>query len=331
MSAKEINLKPKDILFEEGDPSKNLYYLKRGAIRLFRRKGEGKIEIDTIRAGQVLGELAFFDGQARSASAEALVTCDLIEISRASLDETLSKFPDWLVTLTKTVASRLRAANNRIRILESLTTEYEVDKHGNRSKEYVFITTAELLRFCTAMLTVASRYGKNQTSEGIEISSGMLEKFASSILQVPSAKVLSLMELFKSVEVLKGDLMLTDIRFLDQLIHFINEQNLTPHEQRKDLTEAGFKALSLIIQNRAQAKPLADTIERLDLGPAVVKSGIALGSVQELQTQGLVKNISLVSANEILIDYDGSALMFSYRAFWLIQEIEKLNAQKRRN
>ena len=130
MSASEIQLKPKDILFEEGDQSKSMYFLKSGAVRIFKRKGDGKVEIETIRSGQVLGELSFFDGQPRSASAEALVACELVEISRAAMDKALQQAPDWLVTMIKTITSRLRATNNRLRILETVSTEYEVDKQG---------------------------------------------------------------------------------------------------------------------------------------------------------------------------------------------------------
>jgi CRP-like cAMP-binding protein len=330
MASKEITLKAKDILFEEGDQSKNMYLIKGGAIRIFKRKGEGKIEIETLRSGQVVGELSFFDGQARSASAEALVTTEVIEITRGALDAALSQAPEWLVTLIKTITSRLRGANNRIRILENISTEYDIDKHGNRTKEYTFITMSELLRFSTGLLTVASRYGKNQSSDGIEFSSGMLEKFGAQILQVPSAKVVSLIEVFKGVEILKGDLILTDIRFLDQLIHFLNDQNLTAHEKRQEISLNGFKILTSIVQNRAEAAPIADGVERLNIGPAIKAAAIPLSFAQELLDQGFIKNITLVSGEEVLVDYDGSNIIFMYRAFWLLTELEKLNIQKRK-
>jgi CRP-like cAMP-binding protein len=331
MPSKEITLKSKDILFEEGDQSKNMYLIKAGAIRIFKRKGDGKIEIETLRSGQVVGELSFFDGQTRSASAEALVTTEVIEITRAALDAALNQAPEWLVTLIKTITSRLRGANNRIRILENISTEYDIDKHGNRTKEYTYVTMSELLRFCTGLLTVASRYGKNQSSEGIEFSSGMLEKFGAQILQVPSAKVVSLIEVFKSVEILKGDLVLTDIRFLDQLIQFLNDQNLTAHEKRQEISLNGFKVLTSIVQNRGEAVSIADGIERLNIGPAIKIAAIPLSFAQELLDQGFIKNITLVSGEEILVDYNGSDIIFMYRAFWLLTELEKLNIQKRKN
>jgi CRP/FNR family cyclic AMP-dependent transcriptional regulator len=332
MSAKEVLLKPQEILFEEGDQSKNLYFVKKGVIRIFKRKSEGNIEIETVRNGQILGELAFFDGQPRSASAEALTSCELIEMSRAALDEALSKFPDWLVSLTKTVSSRLRVANNRIRLLESLSTEYETDKHGNRSREYVYVTTAEMLRFSTALLTVASRYGKNATTDGIEFSYPLLEKFAAQILQVSVSKVVSLVELFKSVEILKGDLFLTDIRFLDQFIQFLNDQNLGDPSKKQKLTDAGFLALTIMVQNRGKATPVPDSVLlKMNIAPFIKGTKLQVNQLQELFDQGFVKNISIQSVDEIIMSFDGTKDVFLYRTFWLISELDKLNEQKRRS
>ncbi len=330
MSAKEIQLKPQEPLFEEGDQSQNLYFLKKGMIRIYKRKAEGNIEIETIRPGQVIGEMAFFDGQPRSASAEALTSCELIEMSRVALDEALSKFPDWLVALTKTVSTRLRASNNRIRLLESLSTEFETDKQGNRSRDYVFLTTADLLKFSTALLAVASRYGKNATTDGIEFSSGMLEKFAGQMLQIPSSKVISLIELYKTVEILKGDLFLTDIRFLDQLLMYLNDQNLLQPDKKQRLSLRGFDALKIVVQNRAKAVPLADPILRLNIAPALKGTKLVPNNLQELLDQGFIKNILINSAEEIMVDFDGSKNVFLYRTFWLLTELEKLNESKRR-
>ena len=60
-------------------------------IRLFTRRGNTNIEIDTIRPGQILGELAFLDGNPRSLSGEALTECELVEISGPTFVDVLSK------------------------------------------------------------------------------------------------------------------------------------------------------------------------------------------------------------------------------------------------
>ncbi|MBS1959608.1 MAG: Crp/Fnr family transcriptional regulator [Bdellovibrionales bacterium] len=330
MGARELNLKPQDVLFEEGDQSKNLYFVKQGMIRIFKRKAEGNIEIDTVRAGQILGELAFFDDQPRSASCEALTSVTVIEISKTALDDAMAKLPEWFVSLTKTITSRLRTANNRIRLLESLSTEYETDKHGNRSREYVFVNTAELLRFCTAALTVAARYGKplGADSAQFEFSVGMLERFAG-ILQVPASKIISLIELFKKVEIFKDDLVLTDIKFLDQMIQFLNEQNILEPSKKRTLSELGFQALSALVKARPGAVPVNDKSQKVNMAAPLRAAKLQPSALQELYDHHFVASIMIVSSEEIWAEYEPIKNTFDYRTFWLLNELGKLNEQKR--
>src|SRR5690348_3714743 len=76
-----VKLKKGQLLFSEGENSRAMYFLKSGMIRIFKKKGDSSIEIDTVHSGQVIGELAFLDGNPRSASGEALTDCELNEIS----------------------------------------------------------------------------------------------------------------------------------------------------------------------------------------------------------------------------------------------------------
>ena len=331
MSAKEKTMKPQEILFEEGDRSTSLYYIKRGVIRIFKRKADGIIEIETLRAGQLIGELSFLDDQPRSASAEALTSAELIEISKSALEEAMSKLPEWFTSLTKTITSRLRAANNKIRLLESVSTEYEVDQRGNRSKEYTYINTSELLRFCTALLAVTSRYGKTSTEEGIQFPFDLLERFANQILQVHSSKVVSITELFKTVGIFKGDLFLSDIKFLDQLISFLNEQNLVAVEKKRTLSEKGFVALTALFQSRASGQMIDDKKMKLNIAPALKTANQDLTALQELLDQQFVSDIKIVNADEVNVEFNAAKNLFDYRAFSLISELGKMNEGKRKH
>ena len=63
LAPKVISLKKGELLFSEGEQSKAMYYLREGQIRVFKKKANSAIEIDTVRAGQIIGELAFLDGK----------------------------------------------------------------------------------------------------------------------------------------------------------------------------------------------------------------------------------------------------------------------------
>ena len=329
MSAKEIILKAGEPVFNEGDQSKSLYFVKRGVVRIFKKKGVGSIEIESIRAGQVLGELAFFDNQPRSASAEAITQVEMIEISKAALEDVTSKVPEWFSALIKTITSRLRNTNNKLRALEVVSTDYETDKYGNRSREFTFVNSSELLKFSTALLTVSSRYGK-QSPEGIEVSIPLLEKFASQILQIGSSKVVSLIEVFKTVKILSEDFKLIDIRFLDQLIQHLNDQNLVEPTKKRMLSENGFKALQLIENNRSKATKLSETLDQVNIAPLIPTVGLALNQVQELFDQSFLHAINMVSGNEAFAQYEPTKFTLEFKIYWLLNEVGKLNESKRK-
>jgi len=329
MSSKEITLKSGELLFNEGDQSKSLYFLKRGVVRIFKKKGIGSIEIETIRAGQILGELAFFDNNPRSASAEAVSQVELIEISKEALEDAVSKIPEWFSALIRTITARLRATNNRLRSLESLSTDYETDKFGNRSKEFTYVTSSELLKFCTALLIATSRYGK-PVNNGIEFNPQVLERFASQIMQVGSSKVYSLIEVFKNMKFIADEARLVDMKFIDQMIHFLNEQNLIEPNKKRTLSEFGYKVLQLIVENRQTATKVSDSVEQMNIAPILAKAGMPIAQAQELHDQGFLASINLVSGSEAVIQYDVNQFNLESRVFLMLKQISVMNESKRK-
>ncbi|HAR41840.1 MAG TPA: hypothetical protein DCS07_04300, partial [Bdellovibrionales bacterium] len=154
------HLKKGELLFAEGENSRAMYFLKTGMLRIFKKKGESHIEIDTIHSGQVVGELAFLDGNPRSASGEALTECDLVEVSGPVFQDVLTKMPDWLKILLKTVVARLRTASTRIRQLESASVAVDYsDKDGKRNSHYVYLSPIDVLKIASGILLVCARNG----------------------------------------------------------------------------------------------------------------------------------------------------------------------------
>src|SRR3954469_5730148 len=162
-------LKKGETLFAEGENSRAMYLIKSGMIRIFKKKGDSNIEIDTVRAGQILGELAFLDGNPRSASGEALTECELVEISGPTFQLVLGNMPDWLKLLLKTVVGRLRTASTRIRQLETASTAYDYsEKDGKRAAHYVYLSPNDVLKIASGLLLVASRNG-TAVGTGVDI------------------------------------------------------------------------------------------------------------------------------------------------------------------
>ena len=54
-------LKPGEVLFNEKEAADSLFIIQEGQIRLYLHKGKGYVEIGILRAGEVIGEMGYFD------------------------------------------------------------------------------------------------------------------------------------------------------------------------------------------------------------------------------------------------------------------------------
>ena len=85
-----------------------------------------KVEIATLQAGRTFGEMAVLDGERRSATCVAATDCNLLTLSKDSLDRMLLDVPATAAKVVRAVAislsRRLRMADGKL-----------VDRRGNSS------------------------------------------------------------------------------------------------------------------------------------------------------------------------------------------------------
>jgi len=107
---------PKDVrVFHEGDRSDACYIVRNGDLRVTREHSDGRaIALATLGPGDIFGELAMLDGEARSASVESLTDCDLLALPAADVRRLLASAPETTVKLVVALVRRLREANERI-------------------------------------------------------------------------------------------------------------------------------------------------------------------------------------------------------------------------
>lgn len=337
-------LRKGELLFNEGDTSRAMYLIKSGMIRLYKKKGDSQIELNTVRSGEILGELAFLDGNPRSASAEALTDSELVEISGPTFQAVLGGMPDWVKILLKTVVGRLRAASNRIRQLESASTSFDYsEKDGKRSAQYVYLSPTDVMKICSAILLVGSRNG-NAGSEGdVEIKAGLVIRYANQIMGVPAAKVTSMLDLLAGSEVVTvtsdGDqIVLKKADFLEQFIFYLNEQNLLDPSKRSDLKDRDFLVMSLIAKYLANyPKNDATGLSQVNIAEIRANEAALIGRepFRLEEVQGLVKlnymtNLTMKSASEGYVNLDAESFMHAYRLQKIVMGLAELNEQKRK-
>jgi CRP/FNR family transcriptional regulator, cyclic AMP receptor protein len=102
-------------VFHEGDRSDACYIVRAGDLRVTREHPDGRaIALATLGAGDIFGELAMLDGEARSASVETLSECELLALPAGDVRRMLQSSSEITVKLVVALTRRLREANERI-------------------------------------------------------------------------------------------------------------------------------------------------------------------------------------------------------------------------
>lgn len=118
MPIETTSFKPGEHLFHEGAESKSLFLIKVGRVSIQKAVKGGNIEIAQVGANQIIGEVGFFDQRPRSGDAVALSYCEAVEIPYDNLKPLFDPAPDYLKKIVTALASRLREADESIRVLK---------------------------------------------------------------------------------------------------------------------------------------------------------------------------------------------------------------------
>jgi len=111
-------------IFARGDTGDELFLIRRGAVRIVLPLSDRQSHhLGTFGRGAFFGEMAFLDGETRSANAVAFTDCELYVLSRRAFD----KFAEdhrklglrLMEGIASVLASRLRYTNAELRVLES--------------------------------------------------------------------------------------------------------------------------------------------------------------------------------------------------------------------
>lgn len=111
-------LKDGQNLFKAGDKSDGMYLIRRGELRIYLEKDGKEVTLVTIGPGGMVGEMALFDGQPRSASVKAVKEAEITHITTDDFQKLMKQIPKWFVSLMTSLSGRLRQTNERLQKLE---------------------------------------------------------------------------------------------------------------------------------------------------------------------------------------------------------------------
>ncbi len=106
-----VRLQAGEVLFSEGDPGQDLYFVISGRLRAVA----GERVLNEMSRGESIGEIALLTGEPRTATVVAVRDCELVRISRETFEEIVETYPKVMQVIAGIVVRRLRAKERSAR------------------------------------------------------------------------------------------------------------------------------------------------------------------------------------------------------------------------
>ena len=121
--AKPTTLKRGATICSKGDPGTSMFAVISGTVKISISSIDGRSAIlNLIGAGELFGEIAVLDGQARTADATANSNCELFSIDRRDFLPFVAGHPDLAMKFIELLCTRLRWTSDQVEqvILQNL-------------------------------------------------------------------------------------------------------------------------------------------------------------------------------------------------------------------
>ncbi len=104
------------VLVTEGDESTHMYVIRKGTVCCYLNNEDGRqVNLNYMHEGEYFGELSLIDGKPRSASVMTISDCEIILVSRASVQSLIEKHPDFAMLLLTEVTRRVRELTDSVK------------------------------------------------------------------------------------------------------------------------------------------------------------------------------------------------------------------------
>lgn len=100
-----------EIFLQQGQEGSEAFLIQSGEVVVFTAHEGKRVDLMRLGAGQIIGEMALINAAPRNASVQALTECNLIVITRQTLNEKLTKSDPTVRALMAMLMKRLEQAN----------------------------------------------------------------------------------------------------------------------------------------------------------------------------------------------------------------------------
>ncbi len=102
-------LKAGETLIVEGAEDNACYWIQKGRLQVTTKDSSGKVKVvNTLKAGDIVGEMAFFDNKPRSCTVHAITNCEYMTLHREEFEELIANQPKWVGKIISSLIDKVR-------------------------------------------------------------------------------------------------------------------------------------------------------------------------------------------------------------------------------
>lgn len=199
--AEEQELPKHHMIFHPGSPTKAIYFIERGRVRLGRNSHDGKtVLLALLGPGDLIGE-AVWDNGSHDCFAETIEDTRIFEISKEAFEGLIKTNPEFALRLLEMIGLRLKSAQARI-------------------EDLVFRQVPS--RIARLLLSLAETYGK-VTPKGIRVEFRLTHQDIADLVGSSRVTVTQVINRFRSshwIDVESKRVTIHDSAALEQLVRY---------------------------------------------------------------------------------------------------------------
>lgn len=100
-----------EYIFHQGDVGDSMYVIQQGQVEVVKFEDDHEVRLRTLGQGDVFGEMAIFEKEARSASVRALGEARILTIEKRTFLRRVKEDPTLAFNILKVLSQRLRNLN----------------------------------------------------------------------------------------------------------------------------------------------------------------------------------------------------------------------------
>ncbi|MDB6108823.1 MAG: MscS Mechanosensitive ion channel [Pedosphaera sp.] len=120
-----------ETLIQQGDQGESMFILVNGEANVVVKRNDSPMHVASLSSGDCFGEMSLLTGERRNATIIAQIDCEVVEIGKPVIAQSLKENPDLLNKLSELLARRqleiegIVAANTQPSVVAAKQTQYE--------------------------------------------------------------------------------------------------------------------------------------------------------------------------------------------------------------